>query len=103
MFTNGQTVRCIDSDYQPTLAEGNHYTVREVGERGIRVTTQGGTPIRYEFANYRFEPVVAPVAEPACCFDYADGILVVNGVAYEVEVDTNMNGGHTLTQVERLA
>lgn len=112
MFTLNQQVICIDNDNQPTLQEGMGYTVREVGERGIRVRSATGD-IRYEFTNSRFRVVehweAAPVVAVAAAMpmevrraiemaeyntphpiDERDGILIVDDLAYRVSINASV-------------
>lgn len=55
MFTNGQQVKCVNADKQPTLELYGEYTVREVTPNGVRVASEDG-PIKYDFKSWRFAP-----------------------------------------------
>ena len=96
MFTLNQAVICTDATGQPTLQEGRTYIVREVGARGIRVSSLTGD-IRYEFSNARFVApvVVAPVAIAPVTDSHPHpiarrgGILIVDGLAYEVFITSS--------------
>lgn len=111
MFTTGQQVTCVNSNNQPTLSEGATYTVREVGERGIRVNKEDGTAIRYELAFSRFEPMVEAqpaeqAAEQAAAriqFEEAEGVLVIGGGVFAVTVNTDFPGQDRLSIIKRLA